>query len=94
MKDLIEMLQEWYSSECNGSWEHSYGINISTLDNPGWAVTINKALSKGGLQINIDRDEGDWIRVMATKSKFEGYGGPKNLRELLVLAFEWLGEKE
>lgn len=22
-------------------WEHSYGLNIINLDNPGWAVTID-----------------------------------------------------
>ena len=31
----------WYSSQCNGEWEHSWGLSIGTLDNPGWRVEIN-----------------------------------------------------
>ncbi|MGK7942612.1 MAG: Imm53 family immunity protein [Crocosphaera sp.] len=24
-------LQDWYTSQCNGEWEHTYGIDIKTL---------------------------------------------------------------
>src|ERR1700722_12742042 len=34
-------LQRWYKIHCNGDWEHSYGIQIDTLDNPGWTITID-----------------------------------------------------
>ncbi len=39
--NALEELQNWYLSECNEDWEHSYGVKIETLDNPGWSVTIN-----------------------------------------------------
>jgi hypothetical protein len=32
----LNELQVWYGAQCNGSWEHTYGIKIETLDNPGW----------------------------------------------------------
>ena len=38
---MINWLENWYSSQCDGSWEHFYGIKIETLDNPGWAVEID-----------------------------------------------------
>jgi len=38
---LIEQIQAWYAAQCNGDWEHQYGISIDTLDNPGWCVTID-----------------------------------------------------
>lgn len=39
--NLITQLQNWYKSQCDGIWEHEYGLDISTLDNPGWRVHIN-----------------------------------------------------
>lgn len=37
----LSRLQRWYKSNCDGDWEHSYGIDIGNLDNPGWTVKIN-----------------------------------------------------
>jgi hypothetical protein len=34
-------LAEWYIKNCNGDWEHQYGVKIETLDNPGWHVEID-----------------------------------------------------
>lgn len=34
-------LSEWYRSQCDGYWEHKYGVSIGTLDNPGWCVCID-----------------------------------------------------
>jgi len=33
--DLLKWLQDWYAARCYGDWEHEFGINIRTLDNPG-----------------------------------------------------------
>ncbi len=38
---LVDEIQVWYETQCNGDWEHDYGLTIVTLDNPGWKVTIN-----------------------------------------------------
>lgn len=35
MPSTLERLCSWYSQKCNGDWEHSYGVSIDTLDNPG-----------------------------------------------------------
>ena len=37
----IEQLQAWYAAQCNGKWEHTYGIAIGTLDNPGWSLSVD-----------------------------------------------------
>lgn len=34
--NALEWLTSWYKTQCNGDWEHSYGIEISTIDNPGF----------------------------------------------------------
>ncbi len=39
--DILAWLQDWYRSRCDGTWEHSYGVKIDTLDNPGWLVTVD-----------------------------------------------------
>ena len=40
MADSLAQLQQWYLSNCNGDWEHTYGVSIGTLDNPGWSLKI------------------------------------------------------
>lgn len=35
---LISMLEHWYSSKCDGDWEHTGGVSLTTLDNPGWLL--------------------------------------------------------
>ncbi len=37
----MECINKWFEEQCNGDWEHIYGIKIYTLDNPGWAVKID-----------------------------------------------------
>jgi hypothetical protein len=40
MNNLL-WLQQWYLGNTNGDWEHTYGLLIKTLDNPGWRVEID-----------------------------------------------------
>ena len=37
---VLNAVNEWFQSQCDGDWEHDYGITIETLDNPGWSVEI------------------------------------------------------
>ncbi len=37
----LDWLTGWYEQQCNGDWEHSYGVTIDTLDNPGWRLKID-----------------------------------------------------
>jgi hypothetical protein len=39
--DPLIFLQDWYASQCDGDWEHGYGVHIGTLDNPGWTLTVD-----------------------------------------------------
>lgn len=41
--NLIQELERWYIEQCNGDWEHEFGIKIDTLDNPGWMIKIDLA---------------------------------------------------
>lgn len=90
MENLIDRIQCWYASQCNGLWEHSFGVEISNIDNPGWKVKITGANSKSNLNINIERSDTDWIVVMADDTAFQAYGGLLNLQALLEAATKWL----
>ncbi|MGD0789207.1 MAG: immunity 53 family protein [Terracidiphilus sp.] len=89
----LARLQAWYFSQCNGDWEHSFGIGISTLDNPGWSVDIN--LNETSLEgrefqpLRIQRSENDWLFVSINQMKFKIDCGPSNLEEGLGLFCDW-----
>ena len=40
-QDPIAELDRWFSNQCDGTWEHRYGVRIQTTDNPGWLLTFN-----------------------------------------------------
>jgi hypothetical protein len=91
--DPLVAIENWYSSICDGDWEHTYGIKIETLDNPGWAVDVDLlGTPLEGTpfeQIVIDRTENDWVRCWVEKNVYKGRGGARNLSEILRCFSEW-----
>lgn len=91
--NMLEWIQKWYASNCDGDWEHIYGIDIYTLDNPGWEVDIEL--------INTDLEfvhfetiqkyinENDWIYCTVVDGVFEGSGSADKLEEILKIFKEW-----
>ncbi len=93
MKTGLSLVEEWYASQCNGDWEHSWGVKIDTLDNPGWTIAINlnetKAESKILERLKIERTEDDWIHYWVEKKSFHIRCGPLNLTEAVELFVAW-----
>ena len=91
--DILLKLQNWYKSECDGMWEHGYGIDIGTLDNPGWHVKVDligtNLESKHFEEINTDNSVDDWIICKIENKKFIGYGDSQKLKEILQIFLEW-----
>jgi hypothetical protein len=89
----LEQLEKWYSSHCNGDWEHQYGIKISTLDNPGWRITIDLTGTKGENKIldrmKLEMTGNDWLQYWVENRKFNAACGPKNLSETIDIFCEW-----
>ena len=89
----LQLLQDWYAGECNGDWEHQFGVRIETLDNPGWKLDI--ALHETSLAdcpfdpITTERSENDWIHCKVVDCVFQSRGGPKNLAEMLRAFLAW-----
>ena len=65
MKTGLSLLEEWYVSQCNGDWEHSGGVKIDTLENPGWSISINvdetRAETRKLERLKMVRTENDGI---------------------------------
>lgn len=90
---MIDELQKWYLSQCDGDWEHECGIEIETLDNPGWLVVIDlrDTIFKNKIFHEVDRqiNENDWVQCELNEGKFRGAGGPKNLTDIIKIFIEW-----
>jgi hypothetical protein len=90
---VLEWLQKFYLSECDGQWEHGVGYTISTLDNPGWGVDFDLEATvlenKPFEPIRLERAESDWVHCRVEANLFQGRGGPKNLTELLSIFRDW-----
>jgi len=93
MNDILTWMQEWFLSQCNGEWEHSSGIKIDSLDNPGWSVIIDLAgtelENKFMSPVVANRTEDDWVNCSVSDNQFKAYGGPNNLREILNTFKTW-----
>jgi hypothetical protein len=89
----IERLQAWYVNQCDGDWEHCYGIEIGTLDNPGWHIKIiftETSLEKTPFAgIVRENSEHDWLHAKRTESAFEAACGPNNLEDALTTFCDW-----
>jgi hypothetical protein len=92
-EDVLTRLQDWYTAQCDGDWEHTSGVTIESLDNPGWRVTIDLVgtpLEKRDFEsVEIKRTEHDWLDGHVTDAKFIAGCGPRNLPELLKTFFDW-----
>jgi hypothetical protein len=94
----LEWLQDYYLSCCNGDWEHTHGVKVDTLDNPGWVITIdledtvveNTPFKK----INWNTNDEDWGDCEVINKIFKGYGGSKNLEDLILVFRKWVEENE
>ena len=99
MSDVIIELQEWYVSQCDGDWEHTYGIVIETLDNPGWAVEID--LSRTELEAKSyeewkeqEENSAKWIHCRVERKQdgrliFSGTGDSTKLSEIIRAFLSW-----
>ncbi|HXD93130.1 MAG TPA: immunity 53 family protein [Bacteroidia bacterium] len=85
--EVLKWIQNWYQSNCNGDWEHTYGISITTIDNPGWTVIINLQETRlENLSLDsglIEKNENDWFIYEIENSTFIGNGDPTKLIFLL-----------
>ncbi len=89
----FSLLEKWYRQQCNGDWEHAWGIKIETLDNPGWKIAINlnetRAEHRILQRVRIQRLEDDWILYWVEEKAFHAACGPLNLSETIRIFVDW-----
>ena len=86
--DILNWIQNWYVSQCDGEWEHEYGVKIDTIDNPGWSVKIDLAYTNWEyLEIPWTLHENhidDWYGYSIKEKTFNASGDPSKLEFLLM----------
>ncbi|MCC7418876.1 MAG: immunity 53 family protein [Planctomycetaceae bacterium] len=92
-------LEEWYAAQCDGNWEHQYGVHIGTLDNPGWLVRVDLVGTSLEGQTFIEVSEGvgidchpvqsRWIHCAVRDGAWRGAGDEQQLLRILKLFLEW-----
>lgn len=95
--ELFDWIQQWYQSQCNGDWEHDYGIDIKTVDNPGWYIKINLTGTLCELKdfesIEIENNSNDWYFCLKRENNFEASCSPTNLTKILEIFRLWVESK-
>lgn len=95
MIEPLTRLQQWYLSYCDDDWEHSYGVSISTLDNPGWSLKINLAGTSCQGRPLDETSVGDsdvdqsWYVCWVADNEFHAAGGPLMLNTMLDFFLNW-----
>jgi hypothetical protein len=85
--DSLKWLQNWLQEQANGDWEHGHGINIHTVDNPGWWITIDLTDTEYEDMYydapTVEVSETDWYFYRFDKQEFTASGDPSKLEFLL-----------
>ncbi|MCH7753406.1 MAG: immunity 53 family protein [Planctomycetes bacterium] len=95
----IGRIQKWYASQGDGDWEHTYGVNVETLDNPGWSVDIELHHTKfagvvfAPVEYGVGPDshpsDPNWLVCKVVDRVFSGRGGPDKLDEIFGVFCNW-----
>lgn len=97
--NTLRELQQWFTEQCNGDWEHQQGIIIESCDNPGWWVRIdlaNTSLQKQRFETiseNIDirgyPTSDEWLRCYIENGVWKGAGDINKLETILEKFLSW-----
>lgn len=99
----VTWLMQWYLAECNDDWEHSYGVKIDTLDNPGWTIKIDlRETAFAGRQFQrVEQGEpardleewrtlGSWLVADVYGDTFNVACGPLDLNAAIQVFRDWV----
>jgi hypothetical protein len=96
--EILDWIQNWFIDNCDGEWEHGEGIQIVTIDKPGWEVEIDiSKTSVANLHLKWILNEigpRDWYGVKIENQKFNAAGDSGKLIFLLGLFKEMIEKIE
>jgi hypothetical protein len=90
---VLAELSQWFASETDGDWEHTHGIEIGTLDDPGWTVSI--ALTDTRLSGRPFPEVGDlgpltdWMHCRVDGETWRASCGPFMLERAIRVFLNW-----
>ena len=95
MSDVLRELQSWYGEQCNGIWEHQYGVSISNIDNPGWIFEVDLSdtilLEKKFESVVMNNNEsGEWYNCQKYANKFIANCSPYELIVVIKIFTDWV----
>ncbi len=99
--NTLARLQAWYAQQCDGDWEHSFGVSIQSCDNPGWWVKINLAGTTLQTRCFAEIKEGvddkriplgpDWLCCYTADDTWHGASDAAKLERILEVFLAWAG---
>ncbi len=95
--ELLDRLNDWFISHCDGDWEHGAGIRLSTLDNPGWRLEIeipdDLYTDPSGFREIVSEwiSDKDWIKIIISGGVYDGVGDPAKLRRIITTYLDLFG---
>lgn len=94
--NMVEWMQKWYYAQCDGDWEHEFGVKINTIKNDGWAVTVNLigTVCEGQFfqEVNIRIDETNWYFCTHKEDDFYAECDPNHLTIVIEIFRDWVEE--
>jgi hypothetical protein len=97
--NALARLEQWYTRQCDGEWEHHQGVKIESCDNPGWWVKIElkgtalQSLPFGRVAENVGAggfQEGPrWLDCHVTDGVWDGAGDETKLEKILEVFLSW-----
>jgi Immunity protein 53 len=84
---LVQRLESWYERQCNGEWEHGWGIDIGTFAVPKWHFAVELRDTKlewhrtKWEEVRVDRD--DWHCFRFTSGSYESIGTLASLPRMI-----------
>jgi hypothetical protein len=93
-QSALQQVCSWYHANCDGDWEHEFGICIETIDNPGWRLRIDLTrtalMSKPFDRVESEYDDAsNWLRCWRTDTHFEAACGLLRLEDALTHFMAW-----
>ena len=87
--DILDWIQDWFKENCDGDWESSGAIQITSSDSPGWEIEIDiSKTSVANLTLDSILNEygkNDWYSISIENQKFSAMGDSGKLKFLLGL---------
>lgn len=103
--DDLSRLNAWFIDHCDDDWEHGQGIELESLDDPGWwlrVALLGTELEEAPFErISVGEEEGHrpfgvplseqrpWYRCEVRDGLFEAMRDPTNLRTILRIFLEF-----